>query len=156
MAEKLAPEKRHSFFNGEQKVFEWDQTLDEVNMYIDLPPNVPKKLYYCKIQSGHVEVGIKGNPPYLNHDLACPVKTDSSFWTLEDEVMHVTLQKRDKGKTWSSPILGQGLLDPYAADLEQKRLMLQRFQEENPGFDFSQAQFSGTCPDPRSFMGGIS
>ncbi|KAG6490274.1 hypothetical protein ZIOFF_051563 [Zingiber officinale] len=438
MAEKLAPEKRHSFFNGEQKVFEWDQTLDEVNMYIDLPPNVPKKLFYCKIQSGHVEVGIKGNPPYLNHDLACPVKTDSSFWTLgntfmfsfnldmlfckflfittstfaigrskleiglssnsesmgsdyglvasstcaisciigfrvdswlclvevgrpkevgqpkevgrpnevvycqkvaethavccanpskspysglvyrnvhtvdtlfveqgkfshleqqeivsgctllhggccigsdlrledllesihlflgkgrcfgastvvvlprclyfrvgfqfagfggcfratqkiplevrerfhaedlathfieklvkshkkfeypfslndllevcsvvgalplmgfkmiqllprpfgfcclhkiEDEVMHVTLQKRDKGKTWSSPILGQGLLDPYAADLEQKRLMLQRFQEENPGFDFSQAQFSGTCPDPRSFMGGIS
>ncbi|XP_074579357.1 uncharacterized protein LOC141835864 [Curcuma longa] len=156
MAEKLAPEKRHSFVNGGQKVFEWDQTLEEVDMYIDLPSNVPKKLFYCKIQSEHLEVGIKGNPPYLNHDLACPVKVDSSFWTLEDEVMHITLQKRDKGKTWSSPILGQGLLDSYAADLEQKRLMLQRFQEENPGFDFSQAQFSGTCPDPRTFMGGIS
>jgi len=26
---------------------------------------------------------------------------------------------------------------------------------QNPGFDFSQAQFSGNCPDPRSFMGGI-
>lgn len=51
--------------------------------------------------------------------------------------MHITLQKRDKGKTWSSPILGQGLLDPYAADLEQKRLMLQRFQEEvKPVFFF--------------------
>ncbi|GAU24629.1 hypothetical protein TSUD_289920 [Trifolium subterraneum] len=25
----------------------------------------------------------------------------------------------------------------------------------NPGFDFSQAQFSGNCPDPRTFMGGI-
>jgi hypothetical protein len=44
--------------------------------------------------------------------------------------MHITLQKREKGKTWSSPIQGQGLLDPYAADQEQKRLMLQRFQEE--------------------------
>ena len=120
-----------------QKVFEWDQTLEEVNVYITLPPNVPTKLFYCKIQSKHVEVGIKGNPPYLNvfplfiwfspsvcgfclddfdiwfflgyiilalclwvlfgwfwclilsgfglwlqHDLSCPVKTDSSFWTL--------------------------------------------------------------------------
>ena len=69
--------------------------------------------------------------------------------------MHLTLQKRDKGQTWASPISGQGQLDPYATDLEQKRLMLQRFQEENPGFDFSQAQFSGNCPDPRTFMGGI-
>ena len=44
--------------------------------------------------------------------------------------MHITLQKRDKGQTWASPILGQGQLDPYSADVEQKRLMLQRFQEE--------------------------
>ncbi|GKC34097.1 hypothetical protein Tco_1046481, partial [Tanacetum coccineum] len=29
MAEKLAPEKRHTFYHGSQKVFEWDQTLDE-------------------------------------------------------------------------------------------------------------------------------
>ncbi|KAL5699073.1 hypothetical protein ACHQM5_030025 [Ranunculus cassubicifolius] len=130
MAEKLAPEKRHSFVHGGQKVFEWDQTLEEVNMYINLPPNVPTKLFYCKIQSKHVELGIKGNPPYLNHDLTCPVKTDSSFWTLEDDIMHITLQKREKGQTWASPILGQGQLDPYATDIEQKRLMLQRFQEE--------------------------
>ncbi|XP_054819943.1 uncharacterized protein LOC129318956 isoform X2 [Prosopis cineraria] len=166
MAEKLAPEKRHNFVHNGSKVFEWDQTLDEVNMYINLPPNVSTKQFYCKIQSKHIEVGIKGNSPYLNglfvsfgmlsqHELTCPVKTDSSFWTLEDDIMHITLQKRDKGQTWASPILGQGQLDPYSTDLEQKRLMLQRFQEENPGFDFSQAQFTGNCPDPRTFMGGI-
>uniref|UniRef100_A0A804MTL9 CS domain-containing protein n=1 Tax=Zea mays TaxID=4577 RepID=A0A804MTL9_MAIZE len=146
MAENLAPEKRHSFVHNGQKVFEWDQTLEEVNMYIELPKGVPTKLFHCSIQASHVEVGIRGNPPYLNHDLTHPVKTDSSFWTIDGE-MHITLQKREKGKTWSSPIQGQGILDPYAADQEQKRLMLQRFQEE--------AQFSGTCPDPRTFMGGI-
>ncbi|KAB5520397.1 hypothetical protein DKX38_024716 [Salix brachista] len=185
MAEKLAPEKRHSFVQDGKTVFEWDQTLEEVNIYINLPPNVPSKQFHCKIQSKHVEVGIKGNSPYLNvsyllcfffvfylrldsvclmciiisfifqHDLTCPVKTDSSFWTLEDDIMHITLQKRDKGQTWASPILGEGQLDAYSSDLEQKRLMLQRFQEENPGFDFSQAQFTGNCPDPRTFMGGI-
>ena len=49
-----------------EKVFEWDQTLEEVNMYINLPPNVHSKQFYCKIQSKHLELGIKGNPPYLN------------------------------------------------------------------------------------------
>jgi len=52
------------------------------------------------------------------------------FDLAEDDIMHITLQKREKGQTWASPILGQGQLDPYATDLEQKRLMLQRFQEE--------------------------
>ncbi|KAJ0681911.1 putative CS domain, HSP20-like chaperone, NudC family [Helianthus annuus] len=66
----------------------------------------------------------------LQHDLSSPVKTDFSFWTIEDDVLHITLQKRDKGQTWSSPIHGQGQLDLYAADLEHKRLFLQRFQEE--------------------------
>ncbi|KAH9701698.1 CS domain-containing protein [Citrus sinensis] len=130
MAEKLAPEKRHRFLHNGQTVFEWDQTLDEINIYINLPPNVHSKQFYCKIQSKHIELGIKGNPPYLNHELTCPVKTDSSFWTLEDDVMHITLTKRDKGQTWASPIMGQGQLDPYVTDQEQKRLMLQRFQEE--------------------------
>lgn len=49
-----------------QKVFEWDQTLEEVDIYINLPPNVHSKLFYCKIQSKHIELGIKGNPPFLN------------------------------------------------------------------------------------------
>ncbi|KAG2394899.1 uncharacterized protein HKW66_Vig0077260 [Vigna angularis] len=151
MAEKLAPEKRHSFIHNGEKVFEWDQTLDEVNIYINLPPNVHSKQFYCKIQSKHLELGIKGNPPYLNF----VGDADFGVRLAEDDIMHITLQKRDKGQTWASPILGQGQLDPYSTDLEQKRLMLQRFQEENPGFDFSQAQFSGNCPDPRTFMGGI-
>lgn len=26
---------------------------------------------------------------------------------------------------------------------------------QNPGFDFSNAQFNGSVPDPQSFMGGV-
>ncbi|KAL3621551.1 hypothetical protein CASFOL_036463 [Castilleja foliolosa] len=37
--------------------------------------------------------------------------------------MNITLQNRGIGQTWCLPIMGQG-------DLEQKRLMLQRFQED--------------------------
>lgn len=155
MTDKLAPTKRHKFVHNGQTIFEWDQTLDEVNLYISLPKEVPKKLFTCSIKTKHLEIGIKGNPPYLNHDLAGLVKLDSSFWTIEDEIMHVFLQKREKGQPWPSAIVGQGELDPYTADQEQRRLMLQRFQEEHPGFDFSQAEFSGSCPNPNTFMGGI-
>ena len=34
-------------------------------------------------------------------------------------------------------------------------MMLERFQVENPGFDFSQADFNGQVPDPKNFMGGL-
>jgi hypothetical protein len=34
--------------------------------------------------------------------------------------------------------------------------LLERFQQENPGFDFSQATMNGQVPDARTFMGGIS
>jgi hypothetical protein len=34
-------------------------------------------------------------------------------------------------------------------------MMLERFQEEHPGFDFSGAEFNGSVPEARDFMGGI-
>ncbi len=37
----------------------------------------------------------------------------------------------------------------------QKNILLERFQEENPGFDFSGAEVNGMVPDPRNFMGGV-
>ena len=46
-------------------------------------------------------------------------------------------------------------LDASTKQEAQKKLMLERFQEEHPGFDFSGAEFSGAAPDPRTFMGGV-
>jgi hypothetical protein len=46
-------------------------------------------------------------------------------------------------------------VDPYTQSEVQKSLMLERFQEENPGFDFSGASFNGNVPDPKTFMGGV-
>ncbi|CAK9135787.1 unnamed protein product [Ilex paraguariensis] len=51
------------------------------NIYITLPPNVPTKLFFCKIQSDMSKL----------HDLCSPIKADSSFWTTEDDPMHSLL-----------------------------------------------------------------
>lgn len=72
-------------------MFEWDQTLDEVNLYIDRPPNVHAKQFYCKVQSKHVELGIKGNPPYLNVCLSFPFAFGSCFvkWFCVGSLMYL-------------------------------------------------------------------
>ena len=38
----------------------------------------------------------------------------------------------------------------------KKAMILERFQQENPGFDFSGADFNGQVPDPKTFMGGMA
>ena len=37
----------------------------------------------------------------------------------------------------------------------KKSILLERFSEENPGFDFSEARMDGRVPDAREFMGGV-
>jgi hypothetical protein len=48
----------------------------------------------------------------------------------EDGVLHVTLQKSERGKLWQSALAGHTSLDPLSSEQEQKRLMLERFQQE--------------------------
>jgi hypothetical protein len=55
----------HCHLSG-QKIYEWDQNLDEVNVYIDLAAGVKAKQLTCDILPNHLRVGIKGNPPYLD------------------------------------------------------------------------------------------
>ena len=49
-----------------QLIYEWDQTLEEVNVYIKPPTGVTASILDCKITTSSVSVGLKGNPPYLN------------------------------------------------------------------------------------------
>jgi hypothetical protein len=41
--------------------------------------SISVKQFYCKVQSKHIEVGIKGNPPYLNVCFSFPFAFDSCF-----------------------------------------------------------------------------
>lgn len=58
------------------------------------------------------------------------------------------------GEPWAAAMKGHEL-DPVTAQSDQQRLLLERFQAEHPGFDFSGATFNGQAPNPRTFMGGV-
>ena len=83
------------------------------------------------------------------------MKPSTSTWFLDDGVIEISLHKVKKAETWLSALQGHGQMDPFTQGEMKKKIMLERFQEEHPGFDFSGAEFSGDSPDPRKFMGGV-
>jgi hypothetical protein len=92
--------------------------------------------------------------PVLQEDLSATCVVKESTWTMEDGVLLFTLTKARKAETWPSVFKGHGKLDTAAEAEAHRKMLLERFNEENPGFDFSNAQINGTVPDPRTFMGG--
>lgn len=146
---------RHQFRHQDQVVYEWEQTLNDLNIYIQVPAGINGKQLYVDLSTKHIKVGIKPNPPYLEKDLGGPIKTSESYWTLDNGELQIQLTKAQKGETWESALDGHSL-QGTAKDADQKRLLLERFQHEHPGFDFSSAEISGDAPNPRTFLGGYS
>mmetsp|Transcript_62062 Transcript_62062/g.71136 ORF Transcript_62062/g.71136 Transcript_62062/m.71136 type:complete len:179 (-) Transcript_62062:2295-2831(-) len=162
---------RQKFEHEGRTIYEWDQTLDEINIYINPPPIVLPKYradfekqlqpgqklpaLAVEIAVGTVTVGLKGNPPFLQEALTSSVKPSESYWYIEGEELQINLQKLKKAEMWDSVFARHAKLDPLTAGEVKKQILLERFQEENPGFDFSNAEFNGQVPDARTFMGGV-
>ena len=65
MTEKLAPSERHQYIQGDRVIYEWDQTLQELNIYVQVPQGCRGKDLAVNIQAKHLSIALKGNPPYL-------------------------------------------------------------------------------------------
>lgn len=137
-------------------IYEWEQDLTDVHLYLQPPPPTRPKEIAVDISANRLCVGFEGKPPLFDEELSSTVDTSASFWMLEDGELHIQLGKMRKGEVWKSALKGHACLNAVAAEEVRKKLMLERFGEEHPGFDFSGATFSGSAPDPRKFMGGIS
>uniref|UniRef100_A0A493TT46 NudC domain containing 2 n=3 Tax=Anas TaxID=8835 RepID=A0A493TT46_ANAPP len=61
------------------------------------------------------------------------------------KLIRIVLMKtnRDAGNCWTSLLENDYAADPWVQDQMQRKLTLERFQRENPGFDFSGAEISG-------------
>ena len=150
-------EGRFKFEYQGRLIYEWDQSLEEVNIYVEPPPDVPRNMFDIEISHTHLRVGLKGTPPFIDEDTWGPVKSKESFWMLSDGELNINLQKMNKAETWDAALKGRGgqQIDAFTKEEVRKKMMLERFQEEHPGFDFSGADFNGNVPDAREFMGGV-
>ncbi|TNN62276.1 NudC domain-containing protein 2 [Liparis tanakae] len=79
------------------------------------------------------------------------IEVDVPHGTSEDKcLIRIILMKtnREAGNCWSSLLEGEYCANAWVQDQMQRKLTLERFQRENPGFDFSGAEISG------NFAGG--
>jgi hypothetical protein len=132
-----------------------EQSLEEVRIFIQTPAGVKASQLDIIIQPHHLRIGLKGNPPFLDHDLASTVIEEDCTWTLDGNELEISLQKMRKAETWNAAFKGHASLNPLEEEEVKKKMTLERFQEEHPGFDFSGAEFSGSAPDPRTFLDGV-
>jgi hypothetical protein len=83
------------------------------------------------------------------------IDTSESIWLVGDGTLEINLHKAYKGQSWLGVFEGHDINNPLETEKISKSLLLERFQQENPGFDFSSAEVNGNVPDARTFMGGI-
>jgi CS domain len=184
-ATKKGADGRLKFEHDGNTIYEWEQSLEEVNIYIIPPMGLRREMIDVEISHLHVRIGVLGSPPFIDEDTGGPIKAKESFWTLSDGEININLQKMNKAEAWTCALRGQSgeEIDEITKDEVKKKLMIERFQEEvstrnpprkqcnltrvsqkvslfllhvqHPSFDFSSAEFNGIVPDAREFMGGV-
>mmetsp|Transcript_6677 Transcript_6677/g.14905 ORF Transcript_6677/g.14905 Transcript_6677/m.14905 type:complete len:84 (-) Transcript_6677:501-752(-) len=57
---------RKKFTHNGQTVYEWEQNMNEVLIFVKAPQGVTARMIECKITKDHLTLGIKGNNPFIN------------------------------------------------------------------------------------------
>lgn len=79
---------------------------------------------------------------------------------IQQQKIVIYLQKVAKGSVWLSALKGRFdniQIDQYHCEVVKQEILKERWQEENPTMDFSEASFNNSTliPDPRTYMGGV-
>jgi hypothetical protein len=129
---KKGKEGRLKYEYEGRTIYEWEQNLNEVLIYINPPPGITKKELEIDISHRHLKIGIKNTAPYIDEDTWGPVKTSESMWMMDDGELIINLQKMNKAETWECALLGRHgqTVDPVTKEEIRKKMMLERFQEE--------------------------
>ncbi|CAL6430627.1 unnamed protein product [Bathycoccus prasinos] len=166
--DKLAAPNRHKFYVDENKLlYEWEQTLEEVNIFIPISSELKTKEDLSVEITGKT-IEIKKKKKKIGDDKNCVVLlpklelyrqtiADESVWTRDRSTgeMHIQLVKLKKAEPWEAAFkehcraTGTNASDEMSTkaeaderiEMDRRRMMLARFQKENPGFDFSEAEF---------------
>jgi CS domain len=129
--------------------YRWSQTRDDVTLRIALPDGTRGR--DLSVQTKHASLSIRlkrDDSALLDGELFGKIRPDDTLWTIEDEcALEVVLAKAKHHEVWQSVLAGQGNVDLLTKQELDKQLMLEKFQADHPGFDFSGADFTGQVPD---------
>ena len=125
---------------------QWYQTAEEVVIEVPSSYEIRGKDVGVKITPSHILCEIKG-AVIFEGELLENVVVDESTWSVEDrKLVRILLTKSITQKVvcWKSLFRdGRCAPDDWTLDQMQRKLTLERYQIEHPGFDFSSAEISG-------------
>ena len=128
----------------------WYQTVSEVVILINLEKGTRGKEVIVDVKPNNLKCLVRGKL-VLEGQLFYTIIVDESTWTIEDkELLRIQLVKMDeriKDIAWLSLFKNQYKPDPVVLTEMRKKLDLERFQMENPGFDFSGAKLDKRYED---------
>ncbi|XP_071120449.1 nudC domain-containing protein 2-like isoform X1 [Mytilus edulis] len=127
----------------------WLQTVEDVFVEVLVPEGTKCKEISINIQTKTIKVVVSGKEVFSG-DLHKAVHADEAVWTLEDKkLIRICLPKvhSTAGNCWKSLLKSQYEADPSTFDQMEQKLTLEKFQNENPGFDFSGASITGNYHD---------
>ena len=102
---------RYIFECNGHKVYEWDQNLEEVNLYIAAPRRTRAAEFQINIQAKRLQVGIRNRDRFfVDEDTFSKVDTMESSWYLDEDEgkIHIILIKAHRGEVWDAVLLPVG------------------------------------------------
>lgn len=134
----------------------WYQTVEEIVVNVNVEEGTRGRDIRVNIKPNHITCTVKGEILFAE-TLFRGVVVDESTWSVEDKkflrIFLIKSSKKKEDACWSSLFEGgEYTVDPFTKDQMQKKLTLERFQIENPGFDFSSADISGNYEDGGPYL----
>ncbi|CAM1329610.1 NUDCD2 (predicted) [Pycnogonum litorale] len=120
----------------------WWQTVGEVFIRIQIKEGTKSKDIKVNVLPKHIECIVCQNSVFEGA-LYGNVKVDETVWTIEDvKYLEILLVKvvTDDDNCWKSLLVDQFEPDPLTLLEMRKKIDLEKFQIEHPGFDFSGAK----------------
>eukprot|EP00918_Siedleckia_nematoides_P100671 GHVU01219927.1.p1 GENE.GHVU01219927.1~~GHVU01219927.1.p1 ORF type:complete len:121 (+),score=17.17 GHVU01219927.1:42-365(+) len=73
---------RQKFIHEGNVIYEWEQTLTDVYIYMKPPEGVKKNDMDIKIMPRHLKIGLKNARPFLDEEFFSVVDASDSFWIM--------------------------------------------------------------------------
>ncbi|KAF8530972.1 nuclear movement protein nudC [Gautieria morchelliformis] len=130
--DKLSKEEREAYDKTQREKeaaeqaalpYTWKQELGELSLIVPVPKGTRAKNLDVVMHRKKLRVGLKGQDPILDGELCKEIKVDDSTWSLVDqEVMHIHLEKVNKQQWWENVLTHHPKIDTTKIQPENSKL----------------------------------
>ena len=102
--------------------YSWTQSLNEVEVRINIGSGIKSKQITSEIKSGSIKLGVKGQDLVLNGQLHQKIKPDDSSWVIDNGELCLTLAKVNTMEWWPRVVVGDPEIDTQKVQPENSKL----------------------------------